>query len=200
MTENIPAIMLEALYGDDFEHTLLDKLIRVSRSYLDLASAPDASVAQRTTDIAAAIEILEVAGREVLERQHEPMDKPWEIGTIQGLQASMMFLRTLERPTPASVTFQVSLHDGDPRDPLTEVGQAKPSGYERQEVTFVMKDGALANRDEIQWVDMPACMVTACGIWAGQRFVLPVLLANANRVDKANFVHLPAGQLALSVP
>lgn len=200
MSDKLPAIMLEALYGDDFEHDALDKLVRIARSYLELAVDDAASVSQRARDIAAAVEILEVAGEEILRRRDAPMAEPWAYGHLEGRRAAAMILGSIERPgdIPELMVFELSLHVGDPADPTTEPTK---STYRRQRVELRFDGDRVGNVGEAVFNDLPLGKYTHVGLWSQTgRLVMGFELAGQGElVPDGDHLSIEEGALRLAV-
>jgi hypothetical protein len=200
MSAKLPAIMLEALYGDDFEHGALDKLVRIARSYLELAVDEGASVSQRARDMAAAVEILEVAGEEILRCRDAPMAESWGYGHLEGRRASAMVLRTLERPgeIPELMVFDISLHVGDPSDPSTEPTK---STYRRQQVELRFDGDRVENVNKAVFGDLPLGRYTHVGLWSTSsgRLVFGFELSSPVITRGGDAVSVEDGALRLAV-
>lgn len=164
MTDTVPPIMLEELYGEDFEHELLDRMLRVARSYLELAIDETASVADRARSMGAAWQLLDLAGVESLHRDKAPLREPWDVGVIEGHRAASMVMRTLNPPGWEAETilgdFELSLHAPD--------GQEISGGrYQRQSVRFIPSAGATewTNEGDVLFTGLPNCVVKRVDTW-----------------------------------
>lgn len=162
MTSSVPPIMLEQLHGEDFEHVLLDRLLRVARSYLDLAIDESASVADQARSMGAAFQLLDLAGAESLHRDKAPLKEPWDVGVIEGHRAASMVMRSLNPQEHDTLgDFELSLHGPDG----TEISGR---GYKRLPVRFVPTgpDGReWTNEEEVIWTNLPTCVVKRVDTW-----------------------------------
>lgn len=200
MSDRLPAIMLEALYGDDFEHDALDKLVRIARSYLELAVDENASVSQRARDMAAAIEILEVAGEEILCRRDAPMAEPWGYGHLEGRRAAAMVLGSVERPgdRPELMVFELSIHVGDPADSTTEPTK---STYQRQRVELHVNSDRVESLGKVVFNDLPLGRYTHVGLWSQTgRLVMGFSLGGSGiHASDGDSISIEEGSLRLAV-
>ena len=162
---DVPAIMLEELYGEDFQHELLDKLLRIARSYLELAVEDGASVADRARSMAAALQLIDLAGDEILDRTRAPLKEPWDVGVFEGYRAAAMVMRSVDAPGWQQDTvlgeFELSLHDPDGNE-------ISGGNYTRLAVRFVPTgpDGKeWTNEYEISWSGLPHCVVKRVDTW-----------------------------------
>jgi hypothetical protein len=165
MSEPVPPIMLEELYGEDFEHELLDRLLRVARSYLELAIDETASVADRARSMGAAYQLLDLASVESLHRDAAPLKEPWDVGIIEGHRAAAMVMRSLDPPGWAAESalgdFELSLHGPDG----TEVSGGD---YKRQAVRFVPTEPDATewtNENDVLFHGLPQCVVKRVYTW-----------------------------------
>jgi hypothetical protein len=198
MSERLPPIMLEALYGDDFEHDALDKLVRIARSYIELALADGGSVAERSRDMAAAVELLEVAGEEILRNHEAPLAEPWSFGRLEGRRAAAMVLGSVERPggLPDLMAMDLSLHVGDPADSSTEPVR---STYERQRIELKVEGDCIFNVSEAEFEDLPLGRYTHVGLWSGSRLIAGFELGRHAVIPEGDSLSIASGSLKLRV-
>lgn len=161
----IPPIMLEQLYGEDFEHEILDRLLRVARSYLELAIDETASVADRARSMGAAYQLLDLASVESLHRDQAPLKEPWDVGIFEGHRAAAMVMRTLDPPgwqaESALGDFELSLHGPSGQE-------ISGRGYKRQPVRFVPTGPEATewtNEEQVLFPDLPHCIVSRVDTW-----------------------------------
>jgi hypothetical protein len=181
MSEPVPPIMLEELYGEDFEHELLDRLLRVARSYLELAIDETASVADRARSMGAAYQLLDLASVESLHRDAAPLKEPWDVGIIEGHRAAAMVMRSLDPPGWAAESAL--------GDYVRQAVRFVPTGPDATEWT---------NEDIVLFHDLPECIVKRVDTWWRGRTLhefdtLPTLVTEGDSVGwKAGFFILRA--------
>ncbi|GIU80191.1 MAG: hypothetical protein KatS3mg005_3429 [Bryobacteraceae bacterium] len=89
-------------------------------------------------------------------------------------------------------TLNVSLHTADPG--VTGANEVAGGSYSRVVCTFAAASGGQSsNTQQLVWTDLPACLVTHCGVWRGTTFLFGAALTQARTLSAGDgFFFRPA--------